>query len=221
MTEIAGFALLAGVPEASLRRFAADLKPLTVAPGQVVIEQGELSREVYFVFSGRLLGLLLSPEGREVAFSDLGPGRYFGEIAALDGQPRSLTISAVTQSRLGRLEAETFRDWMVREPVIGQNLALTLAERNRVLSERIFGLVVHDVDKRVRILLSRLAQARGELRPGGRLKPAPTRDQMATYVGANREAVSRAIARLSAEGIIETGRQSVTFRDIQALLDGL
>ena len=223
MAEVAPaqLALLAGLDAETVRRFAADLHPMRFAPGQIVVEQGDPSSDVYFVFSGRLLGLLMSAEGKEVAFTDIGPGRYFGEIAALDGRPRSLTISAVAECRLGRIDAGSFRAWMDRAPVIARNLALTLAERNRVLSERIYGLVVHDVDKRVRILLSRLAQSRGELRPGGRLQPAPTRDEMATYVGANREAVSRAFARLSAEGVIETGRQTVVFRDIGALLDGL
>jgi CRP-like cAMP-binding protein len=98
---------------------------------------------------------------------------------------------------------------------------LDLAERNRRLTERIFALVAHDVDKRVRALLSRLAQRAGQLKPGGVLSPAPTHHAMAAYVGANREAVSRVIARLAADGVIETGRRRIAFRDIDALLRGL
>ena len=95
------------------------------------------------------------------------------------------------------------------------------AHRNRLMTERIFGLVVHNVDQRLRVLLSRLAQANGQLRRGGVLYPAPTHDALASYVGANREAVSRVLARLSAEGIIGTGRRRITFLDIEALLAGL
>ncbi|TMV67578.1 Crp/Fnr family transcriptional regulator, partial [Thioclava sp. BHET1] len=171
--------------------------------------------------SGQLLGLLLSDTGREITFAEIPTGHYFGELSALDGLPRAITISAVTTARLGVMSAPQFRLWMAREPRIALNVARELAHRNRLMTERIFGLVVHNVDQRVRVLLSRLAQANGQLRRGGVLYPAPTHDALASYVGANREAVSRVLARLSAEGIIGTGRRRITFLDIEALLAGL
>ncbi|MGC9368764.1 MAG: Crp/Fnr family transcriptional regulator [Paracoccaceae bacterium] len=219
--DLPSLSLLSGLDAATRAAFAADLQPISMQPGQVVVEQGDRSDDVYVVFSGRLLGVLLSTEGKEIAFAEIGPGQYFGEITALDGRERSITVSAATKSRLGVMRAVAFRRWMAREPRIAQNLALDLAERNRRLTERIFALVAHDVDKRVRALLSRLAQRAGQLKPGGVLSPAPTHHAMAAYVGANREAVSRVIARLAADGVIETGRRRIAFRDIDALLRGL
>lgn len=216
-----GLSLLIGLGPEAVAAFEADLKPLVVAPGQVVIEQGAQSDDVFVVYSGQLLGLLLSHTGREITFAEIRPGHYFGELSALDGLPRSITISAVTAARLGVMSAPLFRLWMAREPRIALNVARELAHRNRLMTERIFGLVVHNVDQRVRVLLSRLAQANGQLRRGGVLYPAPTHDALASYVGANREAVSRVLARLSAEGIIGTGRRRITFLDIEALLAGL
>lgn len=220
-TILPSVSLLAGLDESTRTAFAESLHLILVRPGQIVVEQGEYTDDLYIVFGGRLLGLLLSADGKEVAFSEIGKGSYFGELAALDGHARSITVSALVESQLGLMRSAVFRGWMARDPRIAFNLATDLAKRNRVLTERIFGLVVHDVDKRVRVLLSRLAQSAGQLKPGGVLKPAPTHDAMATYVGANREAVSRAIARLTSPGMIAAGRREITFRNIDGLLKGL
>jgi CRP-like cAMP-binding protein len=221
LPDLSQVSLFAGLGAQTTRRLAQDMHIISVSAGRIVVEQGELSQDVYVVLSGRLIGLMLSSTGRELAFTEIGPGNYFGEIAALDGQPRSITISAAVPSRLARLSGEALRRWLREEPGIAANIARDLASRNRVLTDHIFGLVVHDVDKRVRILLSRLAQERKQLVPGGMLSPAPTHEAMATRIGANREAVSRVISRLNREGIIEAGRKKIVLRNIDSLLHHL
>ncbi|MCE8548371.1 Crp/Fnr family transcriptional regulator [Ruegeria pomeroyi] len=220
-TVLTGVSLLAGLETEVLAEFAADLELVTVYTGQTVMEQGETSTEMYVVVCGRLVGLLLSPNGKEVAFTEITSGRYFGELSALDGRPRSLTISAAETTILARMPAQRLLDWMAREPRLAHNLAIDLAERNRTLTERVFGLVVHDVDKRVRALLIQQAQAARQLKPGGVLEPSPTHDAIANYIGATREAVSRVMARLAAAGVIETGRRRLEIADIEQLFEGL
>jgi CRP-like cAMP-binding protein len=73
----------------------------------------------------------------------------------------------------------------------------------------------------VRLLLMRLAQEREQLKPGGEIKPAPTHEAMAAFVGANREAVSRVIARLGKGGVITAKRQKVTIENVAGLLEGI
>ncbi|WP_245706501.1 Crp/Fnr family transcriptional regulator [Ruegeria marina] len=220
-TILSQVSLLSGLESEQIRRFGDDLEPVTVHTGQTVVEQGETSNEMYVVLSGRLVGLLLSPNGKEVAFTEITAGRYFGELSALDNRPRSLTISAVETTELGRMPAVKLLEWMAEVPRLSRNLAIDLAERNRVLTERVFGLVVHDVDKRVRALLIQQAQEAQQLKPGGALDPSPTHDQIANYIGATREAVSRVLARLSASGVIETGRRRLEILDIEQLFEGL
>lgn len=213
--------LLSGLDSTQVGRFAADLDWVTVHTGQTVVEQGETSNEMYVVLSGRMVGLLLSPNGKEVAFTEITAGRYFGELAALDNRPRSLTISAAETTELGRMSAAKLLEWMAEVPRLSRNLAVDLAERNRLLTERVFGLVVHDVDKRVRALLIQQAQQAHALKPGGVLSPSPTHDQIANYIGATREAVSRVMARLGASGVIETGRRRLEILDLEQLFEGL
>ncbi|PWR02529.1 Crp/Fnr family transcriptional regulator [Meridianimarinicoccus roseus] len=218
---LADMALFDGVPQDSLARLAADFQEFNVGEGRIIVEQGETSRDFFVILSGAVIGLLITEGGRQVSFTEMGRGSYFGELAALDGSPRSITVSASEPSRLARLGNDAFQAWTDREPRILRNIAMDLAQRTRVLNERVIGLIVHDVETRVRMLLVRLAQEREQLIPEGVIQPAPTHEQMATFVGANREAVSRVVARLSKSGVITSQRQKVTIHQVGALLDGL
>jgi len=213
--------LFDGVAPGALERIAADCDAQTFDEGRIVVEQGETSRDVFMMLSGRAIGMMLTEAGRQVSFTEFGPMAYFGELAALDGSPRSITVSVTEPSRIARLPHAAFANWLVREPRILRNIAVDLAARNRALNERIVGLIVHDVETRVRMLLMRLAQEREQLKPGGEIKPAPTHEAMAAFVGANREAVSRVIARLGKSGVITARRQKVTIENVVGLLEGI
>ncbi len=214
------FPLLRGLGTKARAAMARDLEIQRCHQGEIVIAQGEDSHALYFVLAGELLGIMLSDSGKEVAFARFGPDSCFGEFSALDAGPRSLTVSAATACCLARLPCRHFRSWLQREPVIGHNLALELIARNRDLTNRFFELIVHDVDTRVRLLLSRLAQSQSQLIDGGVLDPAPTHELMAAHVGANREAVSRAISHLTRTGVISAQRRRVRIHDAAALLPG-
>lgn len=213
--------LFDGVAADTLNAVAGSCQEITFDEGRIVVEQGAGTREFYMMLSGRAIGMMLTEAGRQVSFTEFGPSSFFGELAALDGSPRSITVSVTEPSRLARMTHTAFADWMTREPRILRNVAVELSRRNRALNERVVGLIVHDVEKRVRMLLVRLAQEREQLKPGGSIQPAPTHEAMAAFVGANREAVSRVIARLAKGGVISARRQKVTIEDLAALLDGL
>lgn len=213
--------LFQGVSAENLAMIAKDFQEVRVAEGRIVVEQGEASRDFYVVLEGGLIGLLITEGGRQVSFTEIGSGQYFGELSALDGSPRSITVSASEPSKLGRLGVEAFQKWLELEPRILRNLAVDLARRTRTMNDRIIGLIVHDVETRVRMLLVRLAQEREQLIPDGVIQPAPTHEAMATFVGANREAVSRVVARLNKNGIITAKRQKVVIKQVNRLLEGI
>lgn len=213
--------LFAGLDAEALDTLAGEFQITHAMAGRMVIEQGATDRDLYLLIEGALAGSAMTEDGRQIGFVNIRQGSYFGELAALDGLPRSITVTATTACTLGRLPVSVFRAWIDRAPMIAANLAIDLSERNRMLNERIFGLIAHDVGTRLRLLLCQLAQEAGELRSEGTLSPAPTHEAMASFVGANREAVSRVISRLGREGVIEKGRQKIVIKDVTALLQGL
>jgi CRP/FNR family cyclic AMP-dependent transcriptional regulator len=97
-TALAGVPLFADFSKKHLQRLAADTDELTFAPGESVVREGELGETLFVVLAG---------EGKVVrAKRKVGtvlPGDFFGELAAIDAQPRSASVVAVTPLRVLRL----------------------------------------------------------------------------------------------------------------------
>lgn len=220
-SELAKIGLFKNLSSADLGKLVSGVAPMRVLKGQTVMDKGDMSTDVFLVLNGRLVGVLISDEGKEVAYAEFRRSAHFGELAALDHGPRSLTVFAAEESLVGRIAGPQFLEWLENFPGLAHNLMVDLATRNRRLNDRIFELVVHDVETRVKLLLVRLAMEADQLHDGGLLDPAPTHSDIASHVGANREAVSRVLARLTKSGIIESGRKRITLNSVEDLVDGL
>lgn len=192
-----------------------------VRSGSVICERGRRGTRVYFVLTGQLAGYIASRRGREVITNVFGPGQLFGELAALDGGSRVRSVRALSTCELAALGAEEFDDWLQANPRAMRNLLSEFASNTRDLADRIYELSVHDVDTRVRLLLVRMLIEAGELHDGGVLDPAPSHAVIAAQIGANREAVSRALARFKCRGFITPGRRRIEVHDARALEAGL
>lgn len=210
--------LFAGVAERDLEVIANKMELTTAQRGKLIMQHGDMSSETYFLLSGTVIGQLVAQNGREIVFTEIAAGGYFGELAALDGAARSITISANSDCRFARLTEKNFMEMIATHPNVAINLAKDLAAQMRRMNERIFGLVIHDVDVRVRIRLSQLAQEQEQLVAGGTILNAPTHEAIANFIGSNREGVSRAISRLSKAGIISASRKQVVIQDLDRLL---
>ncbi|MGB0901775.1 Crp/Fnr family transcriptional regulator [Halocynthiibacter sp.] len=213
--------LFTGVTDAALRDVMAKMHLQNTRPGQIIIHAGDMSDQVYFLIEGSVLGQMVAENGREVMFTRIQSNFCFGEMAALDGHPRSITVSSHDHARLAVLTGADFRGILNSHAVIASNLATEMTRRLRYMNERLFGLIVYDDEARVRLHLLRLAQEKGKLADGAILDAPPTHEEIASYVGANREAVSRAIAKLKKSGAIKAARKSIQLLDCNALLDGL
>jgi CRP/FNR family cyclic AMP-dependent transcriptional regulator len=84
--------LLQSLSAIELAEFAQKCSWTQHKSGVEIIDRTSESREMYFVVSGRVRVVNYSLSGREVAYAILEEGSYFGEIAAIDGQPRSAHV---------------------------------------------------------------------------------------------------------------------------------
>jgi Cyclic nucleotide-binding domain len=101
LRQIGFFALL---PEPVLERLAGGATPVSVAPFQAVVTQGETGNQLFYVIAeGRAAVEIDDAESRE-----LGPGDFFGEIALLRDVPRTATVRAVDPLRLYAIERDDF-----------------------------------------------------------------------------------------------------------------
>jgi CRP-like cAMP-binding protein len=104
--------------------FEKRLRAFHVRKNQTIVEHDSRSTDVYFLLEGEARVLLYSPDGREVSVRILRPGEIFGELAAIDGLPRSATVVAVEPSQLIAMKTRRFSG-LHRNVTQGGGLACT------------------------------------------------------------------------------------------------
>ena len=209
--------LLKFLPDALRTEIARRLRMIRAPKGRTVVEKGSGSTDVFFLLEGRAEVLLYSSSGREVCVNNIGPGDMFGEIAVLDGEPRSASIVASSDLLIVAMRANDFMTCFESSPTAGVWLARRLASGMRRLTEQVFELSALNVQTRIHCELLRLAQ-KGEPCSGGiEVRPAQTHAELASRIGTHREAVTREMQALSKEKIIRHGRRSLIIIDLARL----
>ena len=105
-------------------------------PRQVVLRKGDPALQIYVILAGRLKAITAGGDGKQAALSIMGPGEVFGEVAVLDGEPRSATISALEPCELLLIQRNDFFYFLERTPGAAIELLKVLARRLRRLSDR-------------------------------------------------------------------------------------
>ncbi len=186
--------------------------------GQSILRAGAAGDEVVLVLTGRVKLIAYGAEGREVVLGIRGPGELIGEMAALGGRRRTATAVAVDDVEVGLLAAAELRSFLVDHAgaalVLIRMLVRRLAEADR---DRI-DLATQDSVGRVAKRLLELSTDHG--RPvdhGTRIELSLSQDELASWTGATRETVSRALRLMRGLGWVATDHRSITVLDPAAL----
>ncbi len=187
------------------------------AHGETVISHLEEGRDVFFVLEGRLRATLYSRNGHEVDYRDVGPGDMVGELAAIDGAPRSATVEALEPARLGLLSAEAFLELVKTCPGLNAILLEHLSAQIRRLTERVFEFSTLLVRDRLIRELLRLAEAAGGPEDRAEIRPAPTHFELAHRISSHREVVSREMSALARAGLVVKRGGALIVSDLDRL----
>lgn len=184
-------------------------------PGQVVLEAGDQTQEVFFIVEGEVRVVSRSSGGHEMILNELTAGSFFGEISAIDHAPRSAGIVALTRARICTVPAEPFMAFTLSTPEASHNLLRLLAALVREKDARLMELAVLPVRPRLIALLLRLSRPR---KAGGRVvSPPRPQHELAARIGTRREVVSRTMGALQREGLMELTRGGLVLQDPEAL----
>lgn len=193
----------------------------TLGSGQILFDQDEKSRDVYFLLSGRLLAVHWSEDGREMVFGRIDYRTYQGELAALDNGKRSLSVYAHRRAKVLVVSQADFQTLVEEIPLVRKRVIQGLVASVRRLTERLYQANLYTVEQRVRSYLVRLALESGQMEPGGTITDAPTHSEIANWVGSNREGVSRVMSGLKKAGIIDARRKQIRLLEPDMLLKSL
>ena len=174
----------------------------TVHEDKWIIEHHEQTDDVIFVVSGAARVKIQSISGREVLLREISAGEFFGEIAAIDGHPRSSGIVAVTGVVVARMPSTVFRAAIHSYPDVCDQLLGILARQIRILTNRVDEFANLNVRHRVYAELLRLARsaAHGAVRKV--ISPPPLHAEIAARISTRREAVAREIKALERAGLV-------------------
>jgi CRP/FNR family cyclic AMP-dependent transcriptional regulator len=185
--------------------------------GESIIDYRDHSDDVFLIGSGKVGVTIYSLTGRVVSFRELGAGEIFGELAAIDGGPRSASVEARADSLVASMSAATFRELLQADPSVAQALLNHLVENIRGLTTRVYEFSTLAVANRIQAEVLRLAKLASRDGKAARIEPVPTHDEIASRVSTHREAVTRELNRLSRIGIVERHGRTLVVRDIARL----
>ncbi len=206
-----------GLDDESLTEAASSCRFERVEAKRQIIAYQDDSAHVFFIVSGTVRVVIHSLSGKEISYRDLEGGEMFGELAAIDGQHRSASVVAVTETLLVAMPETAFREAIKTQPTVAEAVLQRLTRLVRLYSQRLYEMRILDVQSRIRAELLRLAEDSLGEDNTATISPLPTSADIAARVNTRREAVSRELASLTRRGLIERQQKSLMIRDFAGL----
>jgi CRP-like cAMP-binding protein len=193
--------------------------PQFFAAGTVLFYEGDASREMYVIQSGRVrLSRLVG--GKETVLAEIPTGEFFGEMAILNNQPRSATAMVVEDSRLLVLDERTFDSMIRNNSEIAVRMIKRLADRLAQANEQTELLLRRDPNHRVVQYLRQLAKKKGEPTPMG-IAVAVDESYLAHHVGLSLDEVRRVLERLERARLVTVSKQGFVISEVGKLQEFL
>ncbi|WP_113700734.1 Crp/Fnr family transcriptional regulator [Nonomuraea lactucae] len=184
--------------------------------GTTVMTEGDTSDWVLVLTEGRVKVSSHTSSGTEVVLAVRGPGGLLGEMSAIDGSPRSATVTALEP--IAGVVVRDFPAFLQNHGRVAVLLMRLVTGRLRDADRKRIEYGAFDTTGRVATRLLELAERYGEKTNGGVRVTLPlSQDELAGWTGASREAVSKALRTLRDRGLIETGRRRVVIHDMEGL----
>ena len=184
---LANVSVLSGLTPDESRKLARRCVWRQFAAGEMILDQEDDSTDVLFVVSGRLKVQVHSGSGRQVIFAEIDAGELFGDFAAIDGMPRSASVSALSGCTVARLPAAAFWTLIDEQPAVRAAMLKRLVSIVRDLNARLFQVSTLSAQNRVRAYLLRLAEHAGVRDNQALIRPMPVQSDVADMLATHRE----------------------------------
>jgi CRP/FNR family cyclic AMP-dependent transcriptional regulator len=202
-----GHPVFGALEPAQLEQLVSYARTRRVAAGTTLFSKGDPGTELFAVSAGTVKISVPAPDGREAMFNLLHPGEIFGEIALLDGRPRTADAMAMTDCELTVIERRDFLAFVHGEPNVALQLIALLCERLRIASEHYEEVVFLDLPTRLARILLQLADQTEAGAAEPKLKI--TQREISQMLGSTRESVNKQLRAWSKRGVIALERGSI------------
>ena len=218
VTSLRDSCLFENADETTLEDMARQLHRRRFRRNETIFHQGDPGDSLHIVSSGAVKIVLPSLEGEEAIIATLRSGDFFGELALLDGAPRSATAVALEASSVFELPGEDFAGLLTESPELAADVLHNMSAQLRRANDRLVARNSNSAMVRTGNMLVELSSLM--MRHSGcvdRCELPITQIELADWIGATRESTARALARYRKAGLVETSRGKIVICDVLGL----
>jgi CRP-like cAMP-binding protein len=208
--------LFRGLPRDTRARIAALATRRQYDEGGMIFMRGDPGDSLCGVVTGRVRISASGPGGKEVFLNIMEPGDAFGEIALLDGSPRTATATAMSRTEIIVIPRDAFSALLQSQPQLAAHLIQLLCKRVRWTAELMEDTALLSVPARLAKRLLSLASVSGREAQQG-TKISLSQEELAQFLGLSRQIVNQHLQTWRAREWISIGRGSITLEDPKAL----
>jgi CRP/FNR family cyclic AMP-dependent transcriptional regulator len=208
--------LFRGMAAATFERIAPLATQRAYRRGEVIFSQGDPGDALFAVVSGKVRISTGSAAGREIFLNIMEPGDTFGEIALLDGGPRTATATAIAAVELVSIRRGPLFEMLEREPRAALELLRLAGQRLRWTSGLLEDAALLDSPARLAKRLLSLGELHGEDGRDGRTIRI-SQEELASFLATSRQSVNEQLQDWKARGWVGLGRGTVILLDAVAL----
>jgi len=211
---IAAIPLFQGLSEQYYDELAMIVVDQEFQRGGLVFSEGDAGNGFYVIIDGKVKIFKLSFDGKEQILHILGPGEPFAEVAVFTGSTYPANAIALEKSRLFFFPRKAFVELIAKQPALAMNMLATLSLRLKQFAHMIEALSLKEVPGRLAayILVDRKQNSTGQS-----IKLAVSKTQLASLLGTIPETLSRILAKMNKQGLIEIDGSTITIIDREGL----
>jgi CRP-like cAMP-binding protein len=206
-----------GADEAAIERLAATARVESTPRGSLLACEGDPAERFGVVVTGKVRVYHLNADGRAITFETAGAGEPIAAVAALAGARYPANVEAATPVTVAWLDREALFDLMEEQPAVARAMVSDLATRVLDFTAVVTSMSM-DVPSRLAAYLFQRSLAVGRTTPAGLLVDlGMSKAELASSLGTVPETLSRALARLRDDGVLEVRTRDVLVKDVGAL----
>ena len=203
-TSLPEVALFGGLTDDERAALVTRLRRRRHRKGARLFLHGDLGRDLYVIESGSVKICMTTADGKEITLAILGPGEFFGELALLDGEPRSSDAVTMEDCQLLLLERDEFIHFMEEHPSVAHRVIEVLSRRLRNNNELVQDAAFFDVAARLARVILRLAESVGHPDADGiTISKRLTQSDLAGMIGTTRESVNKWLTFYERQGMVD------------------
>ena len=210
-------ALFGQLPPHVIEHLGSYMRKRTLARGENIFSKGDLGSGLMGVLSGSVKISVPSADGRDIVFRIIHPGEIFGEIALLDGRPRTADATVMTDCELMVIERRDFIPFLRSQPDLMMQIVEILCSRLRWTTEQVQDVSFLDLPTRLAKALLRLVRENEGAVGDGQL--TITQRELSQVIGRSRESTNKQLRIWAKQGWVRLQRGAVTVLQPEKLVE--